>query len=242
METFQAGPDTDEERPLWEHIAELRKRVILVLGFVFVTALISFPFAGRGISMIVEKVVTEGVGVAVYTPIEYVVVQIYFMLAIGLGLGIPLIIYEAYAFMAPGLYPDEKKFYLLTIPVSVVLLSIGVLLAWAVVIPQIAPVLVSTGDEVVRPAISIQRIFFFVVGTMMLMGVVFQVPIVMALATWSEVVTPRGLMEGRLYAYFGFFFLTSLLTIDPTMASQLILTGLFIVLYEVSVRIALRFA
>lgn len=205
---------------------------------VLAVALASFPVSREGLAILVEAVATEGVGVAVYTPTEYVIAQIYLMLATGIAVAIPVIIYEAYAFMAPGLYPREKRLYLLIVPFSAVLLLLGAALAWLVVIPQLAPVLMTTGDDVVRAAISIERAFFFVAGLMFLMGLVFQVPVALAIAVWSGVVTPASLFENRLYAYTGFFLLTSVLTVDPTMASQLILTAVFVALYELSVRVA----
>lgn len=239
MEHF--GPEMDEERPLREHLVELRKRLAVVIAAVLLAALASFPLSGEGLTLIIDQVSTAGdAPVAVYTPIEYVVVQIYFMLAVGLAAGLPLTVYEVYAFMAPGLYPEERRFYLLTVPASAILLVLGAALAWLVVVPELAPLLIESGEGVVEAAISIERIFVFVVGTMLLMGLVFQVPVIVALAVWSGATTPRYLLDRRLYAYAGFFFLTSVVTVDPTMASQLILTSVFVVLFEASVRAAAR--
>lgn len=237
------APEWDtEQQPLWEHLAELRSRMVVVLAFVVLVAAATFPFSREALSTITGRVATGGVRVAVYTPIEYLVVQIYLMLAVGLGLAVPLIIHQAYAFMAPGLYSKERCFYLAAVPASALLMGLGAALAWFVVVPEIAPVLMASGGEVVTPAISIERIFFFVVGLMFLTGLVFQVPVATALAVWSGAATPQWLLDRRLYLYLGFFFLASVLTVDPTMASQTVLTAIFVALFEASVRIANRFA
>lgn len=232
------GPDSDEEQPLEEHLGELKTRLLVTLGIVFVAALTSLPFSRRGLDLMVEKVATEGVGLAIYGPMEFVVVQIYFVLVFGLAVGTPVIIYEAYAFMAPGLYENERRFFLVSIPASVLLLSLGAALAWFLVIPQLAPTLMASGEEVARAAISLERVFSFVAGTMVLMGLVFQVPLLVGLAVKSGAATARSLLDRRIYVYPSVFFLTSLFSLDPTMATQIILTAVFAGLYEVSVRLA----
>ncbi len=160
------------------------------------------------------------------------------MLAAGIAVGIPVIVYETYAFVAPGLYPREKRFFLMTVPISSVLLSAGAALSWFVVIPSLVPALLSAGGDVVTVAISLERAFLFVVGTMLLMGLVFQVPLVVGLAIWSGLAEPRDLLEKRLYIYAAFFFLSSFVTLDPTFVSQLVLVVVFVALYEASVRVA----
>lgn len=241
MATANTGPEADTERPLAEHLVELRNRMLIAIAAVLVGAVAAAPFSQRGLQLVVARVASEGVGLAVYTPLEYVVVQIYFVLAAGLVLGVPVVVYEAYAFMAPGLYRWEKRFFLLAVPASLVLLLLGGTLAWHVVVPTLAPVLMSSG-EVARAAISLEAVFFFVVGLMVVLGLVFQLPLIVALAVWSGATTPDTLLNSRLYAYGGFFFLASAVTLDPTMASQLILTAVFIALYEVSVRAVARLA
>lgn len=240
MVAYETGPEADEERPLRDHLTELRRRTLVCLAVVGAVAAVAFPLSNRGIALLVETFASAGAGLAVYSPIEYVVVQVYFSLAIGLAVGTPVIIYEAYAFMAPGLYADEKRFYLLTVPVSAALLAVGAALAWFVVLPQLAPLLTNSGQGVVTAAISIDRIFFFTVGLVLSMGAVFQVPIAVALSVWSGVASADTLLDNRLYVYGSVLFLTSVITVDPTMASQLVLTAVFVVLYEASVRAASR--
>lgn len=231
------GPETDEERPLAEHFAELRKRVAATVAALLVGALIALPFSERGLALVVDRVTSQGVELAVYGPMEYVVVQIYFLLAAGTVIGVPVAVYEVYAFMAPGLYRAEKRFYLAAVPLSLVLLVLGGALAWFLVVPSLVPVLMSAGD-VARAAVSLKSAFFFVVGLMVVMGIVFQLPLAVAVAVWSGAATPRYLLDKRLYAYTGFFLAASVISLDPTMATQLILTAVFVGLYEVSVRAA----
>ncbi|OUJ19231.1 Sec-independent protein secretion pathway component TatC [Methanonatronarchaeum thermophilum] len=237
MENRDFGdPDGDEERPLMEHILELRDRMVVTLVGIIILSVIAFIFSFELIGWVVEPVMDPS-ELVVYDPLETILIQFNFSFIFAIGVGLPLIIYEAFKFMEPGLFENEKRFFALITPGSVLLFFMGVAVAYFLVVPVVANLVFYMGEGVVEPAISIELAYNFVMSIIATFGFLFQLPIVMLLAIKIDLISPTFLKDKRIFFYIGFFVIASIVSPDPTLVSQMIVTVVFIILYEASLAV-----
>ncbi|OKY78042.1 MAG: Sec-independent protein secretion pathway component TatC [Candidatus Methanohalarchaeum thermophilum] len=232
-----SGPEKDEERPLVEHLIELRKRVGIALAGVVLITIVIFPLSFKLISILVGTV-TDPSNLAIYDPLETILIQINFSLIAGFALGLPLILYEAYKFMEPGLFLNERRFFALLTPTSLFLFTLGASIGFFYVVPTLSDLVLTIGQGAsVRPAISIQRAFNYVISIVAGLGFIFQLPLALLFAIRIELVKLETLKKRRLMVYILFFVVASIVNPDPTFITQTIVAAIFIVLYEFSLRI-----
>ncbi|WGI17559.1 twin-arginine translocase subunit TatC [Methanonatronarchaeum sp. AMET-Sl] len=237
MENRDFGdPEGDEERPLMEHIIELRDRMVVILVGIIILSVIAFIFSFEIIGWFVEPVMDPS-ELVVYDPLETILIQFNFSFIFAIGVGLPLIIYEVFKFMEPGLFENEKRFFALIAPASILLFFMGVAVAYFFVVPVVANLVFYMGEGVVEPAISIELAYNFVMSIVATFGFLFQLPIVMLLAIKVDLISPTFLRDKRIFIYIGFFVLASIVSPDPTLVSQMIVTFVFIILYEASLAV-----
>lgn len=131
------GVSDDQYLPLIEHIKELRSRMIIILIMLFSAIVLIFPISGTLIDIIWANLMPQDVHMIVYSPLEWMVSRLTLTLAIALIVTVPVCIYESFLFMKTGLYPVERKFFLLVVPVSFIMSMIGASVAYFLVIPLI---------------------------------------------------------------------------------------------------------
>ncbi|RZN62042.1 MAG: twin-arginine translocase subunit TatC [Methanonatronarchaeia archaeon] len=229
-------PEDDEERPLMEHILELRDRMLVTLVAIIILSVIAFVFSFEAIRWVVNPVMDPS-ELVVYDPLETILIQFNFSFIFAVGAGLPIIIYEAFKFMEPGLFENEKRFFALITPASLLLFFMGVTVAYFLVVPVVADLVFYMGEGVVEPAISIELAYNFVMSIIATFGFLFQLPIVLLLAIKTDLISPTFLRDKRIFIYIGFFVLASIFSPDPTLVSQAIVTVVFIILYEASLAV-----
>ncbi len=152
--------------------------------------------------------------------------------------GIPLLMYELLAFANPGLFPGERRFFLIVVPFSLILFIIGGLLAYFIVLPLLFKYLILFSGDVAVAQLSIRRTFSVVTTMLVGMGLVFQTPLLITLAVKMGLVKYKTLKENRLWIYLGLLAFATFISPDPTAISQLIVASMLVVLFEVSLLIA----
>lgn len=231
-------PSCDKERPLMEHIVELRYRLLVILAGMSIITAIVFPFSSLLLDMIWNHLVPPGVEMVVYGPWEIITVRITLSLVCALVFGIPLLIYELLAFANPGLFPSERRFFMMVVPFSLILFIIGGLLAYFIVLPLLFKYLILFSGDVAVAQLSIRRTFSLVTTTLVGFGLAFQTPLLITLAVKMGLVKYRELKEKRLWIYAGLLVVATFISPDPTAISQLIAASMLVVLFEVSLLIA----
>lgn len=229
-------PEYDEERPLLEHILELRKRALVVFVSVAGITLASFPLSVCLIDSLIS-VVLDPSNVMVYNPLHAFTVPFTLSVVFGIGLSIPIILYEVYKFMAPGLFPNERRLFAVITPASILLFILGASLAYFLIIPNIANLVLGVGRSFSEVNLFMKDVLDFVIKTVAAFGFLFQIPLILLFAVRIDFVSPFFLENNRLYFYIGFFIASNLLSPDPTLVSQLIITLIFVLLFEMSYRI-----
>ncbi|HQJ10783.1 MAG TPA: twin-arginine translocase subunit TatC, partial [Anaerolineae bacterium] len=164
-------------------------------------------------------------------------------LLLGLLITLPYILYQLYAFVAPGLFPHERKFLLQSVPGVILLFMLGVAFTLLVLIPFSIPVLTGFLSDVVTPTYTLEDYLSFVTTLLLWMGLLFQTPLVMYTLARLDIVQPARLKQLRKLVIFLAAVLAAVITPTTDPFTMLLVTGPFIILYELGLllaRLALR--
>lgn len=228
--------DLDEaEQPFIAHLVELRDRilrclllvVILFLGLAFYANEIYAVLAGpllrhmpAGTQMIAIEVASPFL-----TPFKLTLVVCIF-------LAIPYILYQVWAFVAPGLYRHERRMVLPLLIASTILFYSGVAFAYFVVFPLMFAFLTATAPPGVAVMTDIARYLDFVLTIFLAFGVAFEVPVATILLVWSGLITRESIRNNRPYIIVGSFVIGMILT-PPDVVSQTLLSLPIWFLFEI---------
>lgn len=228
--------------PLVSHLVEMRDRLLKVLLAILVIFLMLMPFANDiyvfvasplmaqlpvGTSMIATDVASP-----FFTPFKLALV-------LSIFLSMPLILYQVWGFIAPGLYKHERRLVLPLLASSSLLFYLGAVFAYYVVFPLVFGFFTSTAPDGVAVMTDISKYLDFVLKMFFAFGLSFEVPIVIVVLVWSGISTPESLAEKRPYMIIGAFVIAMLLT-PPDIISQTLLAVPMLILFEVGLACSRR--
>lgn len=227
-------PDTDTEQPLIAHLAELRNRLLRSLACVFVIFLglsvfandIYATIAGPLLAQLPEQ--SSMIATEVAAPF-LVPFKLTFFVAVLIS--VPYLLYQAWAFVAPGLYQNERRLVLPLISSSVLLFYLGIAFAFFIVFPLLFAFLTSTAPVGVTVMTDIGHYLNFILKMFFAFGVAFEVPIAIILLVWTGISTVESLSKKRPYIIVGAFTAGMLLT-PPDIISQVMLAVPVWLLFE----------
>jgi sec-independent protein translocase protein TatC len=235
--------DIDESKaPLLEHLIELRSRLLKCVIALFVTGAVCFYFSEQLFAILVhplKEAFGDGGGKLVYTKLyEAFFVQVKIALFGGFFLSFPIIANQLWAFVAPGLYAQEKKALLPFILMTPVLFALGASLAYFVVMPTAFHFFLqfqgnSSGLQV-EALPSTDAYLGLVMQFILAFGISFLMPVLLMLLNRAGFVSRDQLKGMRRYMIVGAFILAAVLT-PPDVVSQLMLAVPLILLYEVTI-------
>lgn len=232
--TDTTQPQTDQEQPLIAHLAELRDRLLRVLGCVFSVFLLLSFFANDIYHAIALPLLaqmpdnTTMIATEVASPF-LVPFKLAFFTAVFFTM--PYILYQAWAFIAPGLYQKEMHFALPLLVTSIVLFYVGIGFAYFIVFPLLFGFLTSTAPEGVSVMTDISHYLDFILKLFFAFGLAFEVPIATILLITTGITTAEALAEKRAYIIVGAFAVGMLLT-PPDVLSQILLAMPIWLLFE----------
>ncbi len=245
LEVPEEGPPGDREMSFWEHLAELRSRLLWAILFWAIGSVIAWVYYDRIFWMLVKPIEPAlrkyEIPVTLQSIFEPLMLKLQISIAAGLVIAFPGILYEVMAFIWPALYPHEKRFALKLIPASLILFGAGVFLAYNL-IPVAALFMLQMGlPQAENPGIKIQVLNFArqylwsVAKITAACGVLFQMPLVMMFLGKLGVVSAKGLMRYWRHAIVAIFTLSAIITptIDPV--NMTLLAGPIVGLYFLSV-------
>lgn len=225
-----------QEQPFIAHLIELRDRllrVVIVVGLLFIPL---FYFANDLYAWLSEpllrylpggRMLAIDVITPIFTPLKLALVTAIFI-------GIPYILYQLWAFIAPGLYQHEKRLALPLLVSSIILFYSGMAFAYYVVFPLVFEFLTGFVPAGVEMATDIARYLDFVLKMFFAFGVAFEVPIATILLIAAGLTTPDKLVEKRPYIIVGAFVIGMLLT-PPDVISQIMLAVPMWLLFEAGI-------
>lgn len=235
------GPDAPEtggeEQTLISHLVELRSRLLRAVIAILLVFLALFPFANRIYSLVALPLIerlpagASMVAIDVITPF-FTPVKLTFFAAIFIA--VPYLLYQAWAFVAPGLYRKEKRLAVPLLVSATVLFYGGAAFAYFLVMPLVFGFLTATVPEGVAMMTDISHYLDFVLVMFLAFGCCFEIPVAVVILAIIGVVTPEQLKSGRPYVIVGAFVVAAVVT-PPDVLSQLLLAIPMCLLYEVGV-------
>jgi sec-independent protein translocase protein TatC len=229
---------TDREMSLVEHLSELRDRLLRAVAAIFVAFLPFGYFANDVFAFVSEpfrELFPDGEAMMIATdPTSPVFTPFKLAFVAGALAAMPYVLYQAWAFIAPGMYRHERRFALPLMVSSVALFYAGVAFAYYVVCPVIFAFIASTTPEGVKMMPDIMRYLDFVLAMMFAFGFAFEIPVATVLLVWAGITTPASLVEKRPYLIVGCFAIGAVLT-PPDVVSQTLLALPMWILFEAGV-------
>jgi sec-independent protein translocase protein TatC len=228
------GIPEDKELPLEEHLRELRNRLLVVIVVILLLLPLVFIKTPGIIQGFKSTLLPPDVSLIVLNPMEYIYMRILIALAGAAIICMPLILYEVFRFMRPGLYPRERSFFMRVVPVSFFLFVIGGAFSYFLLTPFSVGFLISYSEKVATPMIVLSRFVSFLVFMLLSIGLIFQLPLVISFLVKGRLVTVKELKEKRKYAYPLLLVGAVTLAPDPTPVTPLVIAATLIIVYELS--------
>jgi len=238
--TDSGGDEVLEESSLVSHLVELRDRLIRISLSVLVVFLCLFPFSQEIFTLVAQPLINQlpenstmiatQVASPFLTPFKTT-------LWVALFAAMPVVIYQVWAFVAPGLYMKEKRFAVPLVVSSILLFYCGLVFAYGVVFPLMFAFFNAAAPEGVAVMTDINHYLDFVLVIFFAFGMAFEVPIATVMLVWSGLTTPDSLASNRAYVFLGAFVAGMLLT-PPDIISQTLLAVPIYLLYEAGIIMA----
>lgn len=222
------------------HLIELRSRLLNSAIVLVVAFLCLVPWSSSLYAMLAQPLLSklpqggQMIATDVTTPF-FVPLKVTMMAAFLVSL--PYILYQAWRFIAPGLYAHEKKLVLPLIVASVLLFFCGMAFAYFVVFPVVFGFIVASAPHGVAVMTDIDKYLSFVLGMFMAFGITFQVPVIVVVLVRMGVISVAKLREIRPYVFVGAFVVGAIFT-PPDVVSQFMLAIPLWLLYEAGIVVA----
>jgi sec-independent protein translocase protein TatC len=232
-----SSADEDSGQSFVAHLIELRARLLRAVAAVLVVFLVLLPFANRLYASLAAPLLAklpEGsqmVAIDVASPFFAPLKLAFFVALIGT---VPYVLYQLWAFVAPGLYRHEQRLARPLLVSATLLFYAGCAFAYFLVLPLVFAFLTSVTPEGVAMMTDISRYLDFVLVLFLAFGISFEVPVAVVILVALGWVTPDQLREARGYVIVGAFVVAAIVT-PPDVISQLLLAIPMCLLYEAGI-------
>jgi sec-independent protein translocase protein TatC len=239
--TDDAQPDAqkdgrDGRMSFFDHLAELRKRIIWSLIPTLIGLLVCFRYSDRILFFLRRPLEKMNVQLVALTPTEAFWTSMKLSMIAGIFLAMPVILWQVWAFVSPGLHQHERKFAVPFVLVGSLLFLGGAAFALLIVVPFALQFLLNFGKEQgIQPMISVSSHVDFVMKFTLAFGLVFELPLAITILSLLGLVTPSFLNRNRKYAILINFIIAAVLTPTPDIFNQTLMAGPLCLLYEVGI-------
>jgi sec-independent protein translocase protein TatC len=228
-----ATPQDESVMSLVDHLGELRTRLFRSILAVAVGAILGFAVSDQAISTLRAPIPTEsplyftGLG-------DAFVIKVKIAIVIGIVLAMPVLLYQVWAFVSPGLTPAERKAARPWIPIALLFFALGVAIAY-IVLPFAASFLLSFTSEDLQPLITAGSYFDFVTTSFLAFGLVMEFPILLVGLSRVGIVTSQRLTSLRRFVILGIAIFSAVATPGGDLVSPFVLGGTMYLLFELTV-------
>ncbi|MFO7554495.1 MAG: twin-arginine translocase subunit TatC [Desulfobacterales bacterium] len=229
--------DDQEKIPFTAHLEELRRRLIVCFIAVGIGFVLSYGFKEKlfhiltrplmGVMQAGEKLIFTGLPEAFFTYLKVAFLS-------GIILATPIIFYEFWMFVAPGLYEKEKRLLVPIVSLSTVFFVGGAFFGYFIVFPYGFKFFLGFASDIVKPLPSMREYLSFASKLLLAFGLVFELPLVITFLAKLGMVSVPFLKKNRKYALLLFFIGAAILT-PPDVVTQIMMALPLMVLYEISI-------
>jgi len=248
----------DNKMPLTGHLGDLRKRLLISFGTIFVTFMVSFTFSENIFKLVmfplkkrlyvslenpylqfISQDKLQDIKLVFLAPAEAFWMHIKIAFVAGLIMALPVVFSQVWKFVSPGLLQKERRYVVPFIFVATSLFLVGAAFCFLIVLPFAMRFLLTykVGDFL-SPMLSIGRYVDFCLKFILAFGAVFELPVVIVFLARMGLVTPRTLAKNRKFAVLGAFIIAAALTPTPDFFNQTLMAVPMILLYEVGIIVA----
>ena len=231
-----------EQESFISHLVELRSRLVRAVAAILAFFVVLFIYPGSGaiydfLAAPLMNALPEGakmIATGVVTPF---MVPVKVTALVGFMIALPYVLYQAWAFVAPGLYDNEKQLALPLVVASTLLFFIGVAFCYYFVFGKVFAFIHDFAPKSITPAPDIEAYFSFVITMFLAFGITFEIPIVVIVLVRMGIVSVERLRDARPYVVVGAFVVAAIVT-PPDVLSQFMLAVPMCLLYEAGLLLA----
>lgn len=242
-----------DKLPVTAHLSELKERIIVSLSVVVISSGVCFYFSEYIFSLLIlpmssslslslsypfislEAIKNANTELVFIAPAEALWMHFKISLISGIVISSPIILYEFWEFVAPGLLQKEKKYVFPFVIITMFLFLFGAVFCFMVVLPFAMNFLLTYKTEVLKPMLSVGRYIDFSLKFIVAFGAIFELPVVLVFLTRMGIVTPKSLAKNRKYAIVLAFVVAAFLTPTPDAFNQSLMALPIILLYEAGI-------
>ena len=221
---------------LIEHLADLRRSLMISLIAIGVGFIASFYFSEQILQFLTSLVTSDKKNTFIFlSPAEALWSNFKVAFFAGLILALPVLLYEIWRFVSPGLSEKERRYAIPFLILALIFFGLGLTFCYIVVLRFAMNFLLTYKTAGLTPMISIGSYLDFVIRFMLAFGVIFELPFIIVFLTKIGIVTPEFLSRNRKYAILINFIIAAILTPTPDIFNQLLMAGPLLVLYEIGI-------
>jgi len=226
----------DKKLSILDHLKEFRQRLIKIVIAIALTSILSFIFYEQIFNILIFPAPDIDLIYIEMTEMLGTIMRV--CLVSGIILAMPYITYHVIMFISPALTSREKKMVYLILPWVTLMFAAGVYFGYSILVPRITAFLLTFGSEIALPQIKIGNYISIVTRLLLMIGLVFEMPVLTTFLARIGVITPRWLASKRRTAIILAFILAAMITptIDPV--NQTLVAAPLVVLYEMSIWLA----
>lgn len=232
------GRQKEKNMTLSGHLRELRNRLVACLVCLIISFLVGLHFAPDLVDFLTGLGKAYGYTYVYIAPQELLMEYFSVALIAGVCITLPLILYNIWAFVQPGLKKNENLLFLSAMFFGLICFVIGIIFAYRIMLPFMLYFLIdiSRGSGITA-SISVQNYLTFLLTIFMIFGIVFELPVVSVLLTQMGLLKIKWMKQGRRFVIVLIFFVAAVIT-PPDIVSQIMVAVPMVGLYELSIIIS----
>lgn len=227
--------EDDARLTLVEHLGELRKRLIISCITIILGSVLCYNFIDDIIQLAVKP--AAGLDFIYLSPPELFIAYVKISLVLGLVAALPVVLFQIWMFIKPGLKEQEKRYVLFAMFMGIIFFVVGFVFAYYIIIPMTIQFFIKMSVDQIAPLFSFANYISFISSLLLSFGLVFELPLIVILLTQLGLVAPNTFKKYRKLVILGIFVVAAVLT-PPDIVSQTMMAVPMLLLYEFSIVIS----
>lgn len=229
---------SENKQSLLSHLAALRKVLIIsaaAIGIAF--AVVFYTCIDQLMSLLIRPIQDRGIDIIYTAMSEALVTKLKVAIIAAVVLASPVVIWQIWSFVAPALYPKEKRNVILVFAIMLVLFLLGITFCYGAVYLLAVDFFLVSGENLATPMLSIDKYISFLFGFVIPFGIAFELPVILYITTSLGLTNYKMLASKRKYMILGVVVLAAVLT-PPDVVSQVMLAIPILLLFEIGLLIS----